>query len=292
MNQTPDNTCETNVPANVPANLLETLKQEILNIVDEKFDVEAVAQMVEQLDNSKKIAKSLFRLQEQNNYNGFNINAIQNELRTLIMDVTLLKRALMSLGQIGVMERQRIEKELIIELFPPKQVRPGLGIVVAQDESKLPIEEDCEKRIHLCKQACCRIFEVHLNADEIESGQFDWNPRSPYSLHKNHSGCVHLVQCKCTIYHNRPATCYTYSCKNDPRIWLNYENIELNPSLKQRLIAMNLLPNEELRTDQDVTLTTESIKPPDFSRLRAMTVPEPANKFVPPPKAEQETIPT
>ncbi|MDR2439841.1 MAG: YkgJ family cysteine cluster protein [Planctomycetaceae bacterium] len=289
MNQTQENQNEKN---NISDDPLEILKKEILTIIDEKFDVEAVAQMVEQIDHSKKIEKTFLHLNEQYNRNGFNIEAMQNELRDLIMDVTLLKRALMSLGQIGVMERQRIEKELIIELFPPKQVRVGLGVIVAQGQSTLPSEEDCEKRKHLCKQACCRIFEVHLNADEVESGRFDWNPRSPYSLHKNHAGCVHLIEGKCAIYHNRPATCYTYSCKKDSRIWLDYEKVELNPSLKQRLISVNFLPKEELTQKQDITSLTKNIKPPDFSKLRAMTVPEPTNKFVPPPKSEQETAVT
>jgi Fe-S-cluster containining protein len=288
MSQTPENIDENNVSTDS----LEILRQEIIAIIDEKLDVEAVAQMVEQLDLSKKIEKTLFHLNEQDNRNGFNIAAMQNELRDLIIDVTLLKRALVSLGQVGVMERRRIEKELILELFPPKQVRAGLGIVVAQGQSTLPSEEDCEKRKHLCQQACCRIFEVHLNADEIESGRFDWNPKSPYSLHKNYAGCVHLTEGKCAIYHNRPATCYSYSCKKDSRIWLDYEKIELNPSLKQRLISANLLPKEEMTQKQDIPLSTDNIPPPDFSKLRAMTVPEPTNKFVPPPKSEQETAVT
>jgi Fe-S-cluster containining protein len=286
MSQTPENTNENNV-STYP---LEILKQEIIAIIDEKFDVEAVAQMVEQLDFSKKIEKTLFHLNEQDNRNGFNVAAMQNELRDLIMDVTLLKRALMSLGQIGVMERRRIEKELIIELFPPKQVRAGLGIVVAQGQSTLPSEEDCEKRKHLCQQACCRIFDVHLNADEIESGRFDWNPKSPYSLHKNHAGCIYLTGGQCAIYHHRPATCYTYSCKKDSRIWLDYEKRKINLLLKQRLISANLLPKEELIQKQDITtLSAEDVKPPDFSKLRSMTVSEPTNKFVPPPKSERET---
>jgi hypothetical protein len=41
---------------------------------------------------------------------------------------------------------------------------------------------------------------------------------------------------------------------------------------------------------QDNSLPLEGIKPPDFSKLRAMTVPEPTNKFVPPPKTEQDAV--
>ena len=67
----------------------------------------------------------------------------------------------------------------------------------------------------------------------------------------------------------------------------------LNPSLKQRLISTNLLPKDatepsENADGEDSTSQTNSIKPPDFSKLREMTVAEPTNKFVPPQKSEQE----
>ena len=279
----------------------ETMKKEVLAAVDEKFDVEAVAQMVEQLDFSKKIdaklqnaCNSACRREGQNS---FAIASLQNELRDVIMDVALLKRALVSMGQIGVMERKRIEKELVLELFSPKQVRPGLGIVVSQNQTANTAEEDCEKRVHICKQACCRIFDIHLNANEVESGKHDWNPRSPYSLHKNHKGCVNLVQGQCTIYQNRPVTCYTYSCQKDSRIWADYANMVLNPSLRQRLISTGLLspdtpsPSEQSHVDSsalnsEFVKPVENISPPDFSKLREMTVAEPVNKFVPPPKEE------
>jgi Fe-S-cluster containining protein len=276
----------------------ETMKQEMLAAVDEKFDVEAVAQMVEQLEFSKqldaKIAQSAHNRNCREGQNTNNISLIQNELRDLMMDVALLKRALMSLGQTGVMERRRIEKELILELFPPKQVRPGLGISVAHGQTTVTSEEDCSARVHLCRQACCRIFDVPLNAGEVESGRFDWNPRSPYSLHKNHMGCVHLVEGKCQIYHNRPATCFTYSCKKDTRIWEDYEKMVLNPSLKQRLISTNLLTEDtvassENSTCEDCAEKTNAISPPDFSKLREMTVAEPVNKFVPPPKTDDQS---
>ena len=226
----------------------DLLKKDVLTVVDEKLGAEA-AKVVEQLECPRQpdatIPLSTHKRNCREEPNASVIACLQNELRDLIMDVALLKRALMSLGQIGVMERRRVEKELILELFPPKQIRPGLGVVVAQGQTPITCEEDCAARGHLCKQACCRIFEVHLSATEVESGdRFDWNPKSPYALCKNHLGCIYLIDGKCTIYHSRPITCFTYSCQKDSRIWGNYEQMTLNPSLKQRLIAANLLPKD------------------------------------------------
>jgi hypothetical protein len=64
MSQTPENISGNNVSTDT----LETLKQEILAIVDEKFDVEAIAQMVEQLDHSKKINRTFCQLSGQNRH--------------------------------------------------------------------------------------------------------------------------------------------------------------------------------------------------------------------------------
>ncbi|MDR1492700.1 MAG: hypothetical protein LBT05_08260 [Planctomycetaceae bacterium] len=188
---------------------LDSLKKEILAIIEEKFDVEAVAQMAEQLKNSDQIQKSFQELRRQTGRLFSVVESLQNELRNVMMDVALAKRALVSLGQIGVMERQRIEKELILELFPPKHAHYGLGVVVAQHNNQDSVELDCEQRIPVCQQACCRIFNIHLDSDEAESGRFDWNPRMPYTMLKNHLGCLYLSQGKCAIYHHRPKTCFT-----------------------------------------------------------------------------------
>ncbi|MDR2439529.1 MAG: hypothetical protein LBE12_09210, partial [Planctomycetaceae bacterium] len=56
MNQIQENPTENN---NISDDSLEMFKKEILTVVDEKFDVEAVAQMVEQLEFSKKLNISL-----------------------------------------------------------------------------------------------------------------------------------------------------------------------------------------------------------------------------------------
>jgi Fe-S-cluster containining protein len=276
---------------------LDSLKKEILAMIDEKFDVEAVAQMVEQLKNSEQVQKSFQELQQQNSRLFSVIESLQNELRNVMMDVALVKRALVSLGQVGVMERQRIEKELILELFPPKHAPSGLGVVVAHHKNQDSVELDCEKRIPVCQQACCRIFNIHLNSEEAESGRFDWNPRMPYTMLKNHLGCTYLSQGKCLIYHHRPKTCFTYSCKNDRRIWEDYEKMVLNSSLKQRLISNHLLPSDRdhhVVSQQNALSYQKSgndhhseqfsqpdMTPPDFSQLRQMLVPEPLHPFVP-----------
>ena len=67
----------------------EAMKAEVLAAVDEKFDVEAVAQMVEQLEFSKKLNGSLrAELQQRDQM----IQYLQGRLDNLELDIALLKR--------------------------------------------------------------------------------------------------------------------------------------------------------------------------------------------------------
>jgi Fe-S-cluster containining protein len=221
-------------------------EERLAKLLDERFDEEAVAQIVEHLDFSNNLSKKLtvvFReLRSSTSRNSSMIQSVQAEIRDLILDVALLKRALTSLGHVGVMERRRIEKELVRELFPPSQPRQGTGLVISYPNRQPVKKVDCENRLHLCKAACCRIFNVGLSPEEVQSDRYDWNPRQPYALHTNRQGCVHLAagSCACAIYDKRPGVCQTYSCEKDQRIWADFENKIINPELKKRLDTLEV----------------------------------------------------
>ncbi len=253
------------------------------NLLDERLDTEAVAQMVEQQDFAKKLSSRLTRsiraLSSTSEWNAAALRAVHTEIRNLTMDVALLKRALASIGHVGVMERRKIERELIRELFPPSQRRPGVGLIVANVAKQPPRKVDCENRIHLCKAACCRIFNVGLTPTEVESERFEWDPHLPYSLLKNQYGCVHLKRggCTCAIYSDRPRICQTYSCANDKRIWVDFEGMALNPDLERRLAAL------QVSTGQGPSLSSRlpegSLTSPSSS-TGAETVPSEERKVV------------
>ena len=165
--------------------------------VDERLDVEAVTQLVEYFGLSEKvdrrIQEGLQGVWQTLHSQGFAINGVHSEIRDLILDVALLKCAASSLGQVGVLQRQRIEKELILELFPPRLARVGTGVLVAQLDPSAQVKlVDCKERLPICKAACCRVFNLALTAEEVESGKHDWDPRTPYALRKNRLGCVYL----------------------------------------------------------------------------------------------------
>ena len=115
------------------------------------------------------------------------------------------------------------------------------------DKYSLPPGEpiDCEKRVELCKAACCRL-NVLLSPQDLAEGIASWDPRRRYFNAQDAAGyCTHLEQpaCRCSIYANRPAPCRLYDCRHDSRIWTSFENRIANPALEKLDWPLNLNTN-------------------------------------------------
>lgn len=94
---------------------------------------------------------------------------------------------------------------------------------------------DCENRVHLCKAACCRLVFA-LSKQDVEEGIVKWDLARPYLIAKDQDGyCRHLDRCasRCTVYQQRPVPCRAYDCRNDKRIWLDFEQKIVNPDLEK-----------------------------------------------------------
>lgn len=94
---------------------------------------------------------------------------------------------------------------------------------------------DCENRIHLCKAACCRLGFA-LSKQDIEEGIVKWDLSRPYMNRRDRDGyCIHLERgnCRCGIYQNRPVPCRGYDCREDKRIWADFENKIVSPELEK-----------------------------------------------------------
>jgi Fe-S-cluster containining protein len=85
-------------------------------------------------------------------------------------------------------------------------------------------EVDCAALMPICRARCCTL-EVRLTRQDVEEGELSWNVEQPYVLRKaedNH--CMYLGDNgACTTYHNRPIVCRTYDCRDDSRIWQDFE---------------------------------------------------------------------
>jgi hypothetical protein len=94
---------------------------------------------------------------------------------------------------------------------------------------------DCENRVHLCKAACCRLA-FGLTKQDVEEGAVRWDFARPYMIARGSDGyCVHLDrgEHKCGIYERRPVPCRGYDCRQDERIWADFEARIPSPDLEK-----------------------------------------------------------
>jgi putative zinc- or iron-chelating protein len=138
----------------------------------------------------------------------------------------------------GVLTEDEIEaaRKVAGEQVRARFVRRGMAVVRQEfDVSKYawpPSEPiDCAARVHLCKGACCR-FLVALSTEDVKEGILRWETHQPYALAKTAEGsCVHMEEgtCRCRVYDARPVPCRAYDCRNDHRIWVDFEKRIPNP---------------------------------------------------------------
>lgn len=110
-------------------------------------------------------------------------------------------------------EKERAARDAGVEMLdvPDKYALEGLP------------EIDCEARLPLCKARCCALPFV-LSAQDLDERVVRWDYARPYTLLQRDSGyCVHHDEGPCSIYEQRPASCRLYDCRNDRRIWIDFD---------------------------------------------------------------------
>jgi hypothetical protein len=90
----------------------------------------------------------------------------------------------------------------------------------------------CLELLPICGARCCRL-SFPLSSQDLDEGVIRWDHGRPYLIRHDADGaCTHLGRARgtgCTQYAHRPATCRTYDCRDDPRIWLDFARRELAP---------------------------------------------------------------
>jgi Fe-S-cluster containining protein len=82
---------------------------------------------------------------------------------------------------------------------------------------------DCEARLHLCKARCCTL-SFALSVQDLDERVVRWNYGAPYRIARRPDGyCAHNEEGRCTVYEHRPGICRTYDCRQDRRIWVDFD---------------------------------------------------------------------
>ncbi len=142
-------------------------------------------------------------------------------------------------GLIDIEVLDRKKKEIADRLVE-KFRQEGIGAAYQDPEHdkytfESSVEIDCENRIDLCKAACCRL-RFALSHQDVEEGIVQWDFGHPYFIASDEDGyCHHLDRgcMNCTIHQNRPVPCRAYDCRNDKRIWSDFEQRIVSPDLNK-----------------------------------------------------------
>jgi Fe-S-cluster containining protein len=102
-------------------------------------------------------------------------------------------------------------------------------VQVADPIDKYALEDlpviDCAARLPLCKARCCKLL-FPLSFQDLDERIVLWDYANPYRIRQRTDGyCVHWQADNgcCNVYAQRPVACRTYDCRNDKRIWLDFE---------------------------------------------------------------------
>jgi len=91
---------------------------------------------------------------------------------------------------------------------------------------------DCASLMHLCKARCCS-FAFELTTQDLDEGKVMWDVAEPYvNLRGDDGYCVHAEPATggCNVYEHRPATCRGFDCREDKRIWLDFDQKIIAPA--------------------------------------------------------------
>jgi len=84
----------------------------------------------------------------------------------------------------------------------------------------------CAELIPLCHARCCAL-SFALSTEDLDEGVIRWDYGQPYLIRQRESDgyCVHNdpEARGCTVHAFRPRVCRSYDCRNDARVWIDYE---------------------------------------------------------------------
>ncbi len=127
------------------------------------------------------------------------------------------------------------EKEETADVVMKSFQAPPRGVIVNEKEAPEAEPIDCAERLPLCHAVCCRM-RVALTEEEVRAGKTEWVLNRPYELARGPGSpdCLYLREEKtCWNYAGRPSVCRSYDCRNDKRVWVDFEKRIPNPNLEE-----------------------------------------------------------
>jgi hypothetical protein len=184
-------------------------------------------------DLREEVAKGLFYTHSRLSQNTNKTLEASSFLYGLIE--LLNERGLITIEELDA--RKKVVGERLTKHFKEN----GLGVMLQDPEEdkysfRGEAKIDCENRVQFCHASCCRL-RFALSKQDIYEGIIKWDLGRHYLIAQEKDGyCTHFERgsCRCTVRDSRPVPCRGYDCRNDKRIWLDFENKIANPNLQRQ----------------------------------------------------------
>lgn len=119
----------------------------------------------------------------------------------------------------------------------------------------------CLELLPICGARCCS-FDVPITTQDLDEGVVRWDRANPYLLQQEaDERCTHLSRegARCTCYAQRPAVCRAYDCRQDPRVWIDYERrIPVARDASRRHRELTAEERHEQASARELSLMIES----------------------------------
>lgn len=151
---------------------------------------------------------------------------VQTKARVAEVSATLIA-LLESLVAEGVLPIETYEKKKRLALLREERRAEGeAAVAVADIPDKYAVPSppiDCAARLALCRARCCTL-DFALSVQDLDERVARWDYGRPYRLQQRDDGlCVHNEGGLCSIHAARPGMCRAYDCREDRRIWIDFE---------------------------------------------------------------------
>lgn len=186
--------------------------------------------MSDSSDSRRDLAQGLIYAHNRANMNTAEVHQSNAKIQALVE--MLVER--------GVIEEDELDQrqQVVSEDLRRSYVERGMAVAmqefgVSKYEFDGAAEIDCASRLHLCEAACCRL-PLALSREDVREGIVEWELGNPYMIAQAEDGyCVHLDRSthRCGVYCQRPIPCRGYDCREDSRIWLDFEGMVINPTI-------------------------------------------------------------
>ncbi|MBA3454208.1 MAG: YkgJ family cysteine cluster protein [Deltaproteobacteria bacterium] len=104
--------------------------------------------------------------------------------------------------------------------------RVALDISGGDKYAAVAVAIPCAELIPLCQGRCCKLHFA-LSTQDLDEGLIRFDYGKPYTIRQRSSDgyCVHSdpTTRACTTHAVRPQICRTYDCREDNRIWIDFE---------------------------------------------------------------------